>query len=471
MFACLLLLIVPSQSVATECSKGCSSGCISDYTCKRSCSDNYDQDNSCLHCSMIDTVNTSKPVFINNDNDCIKSTNRVQKTSWLPEEDNIQELFFKEKVEFNLNQNSDVDYSFCYNKQKYRIGKWFKYDMDNLTTDVVKLSVYKTSSCENNLIIDITNSPRSSPKATCISYTSMNYTYNGREIKVPKVRPPKIENGEKFYYYVFVSVSQICDVKIEVEVGSNIGKDAKPFIEIDQEIVNKLHENLGTALEISFPFEAEGYFAYPVCFQTRMYKCILFTLEYDGNYSLLIDGTKSNRINLLQEYKSTENEDGSQNNECVYLWTGQRYGVLAESQNLGVMLKIGGSPNKRHFAMISTDQTASVELRISVICPDHCGENDTNGARGTCVVSEKKCVCNPGYGGDDCHKLCYYNKVWQTDNTNLCYFGAPGCDQYCHCTEGRALKNHFCITNECLSGKTAPSDECIAGTEALRNCV
>ncbi|ELP89977.1 protein tyrosine kinase domain containing protein, partial [Entamoeba invadens IP1] len=457
----LLFFKINSKSFNFDCSPGCSSKCITNYTCNTLCSENYDQDNSCQHCTHNSVIFNSKyPVFINNNFDCIKSTNRIDKMSWLPNDSFIQELSFNKKFNFNLNQESDIDYSFCYHKQKFRIGKWFKINMDNLITSQLIISVFKTTNCENDIYIDLTNSPKNLLKAECISFVDLDSASKGNNVRIPKIRPKSLTNGEPFYYYIYISITKLCDVDIEVEAIVGKGEDPAPYVNLNQDDITFLHDSVNKTKSVVFPFSSQGVYVYPICFIAQLYKFVVFTVEFQGNYSLLIDGTKINRNNLLEEFLYYENEDGTVSNECVQLWTGKRYGALAGTQNLGVVVKIDGSPNIRYFAILSKDHSSPVEIEFSVVCPDHCGDNDPSGSRGKCSVSDKMCVCNPGYGGDDCHKLCYYNGSWQTDNSDLCFFGEPWCDQYCHCNKGKILKNHLCVSKECLNHKAGSDDEC-----------
>ncbi|ELP92465.1 serine-threonine protein kinase, putative [Entamoeba invadens IP1] len=297
----------------------------------------------------------------------------------------------------------------------------------------------------------------------------MNSSYTQRNIRVPKKSPYPNEPDRQFNYYLFISVTNFCDVKLQISVDSANGKIFRPFLTIDQKYADDLFAHIGVPLSVYFPMQNEGFFGYPACIGNDVYKTLFVEVEFTGNYSLLFDGRKNNRMQFFQQILIEKDDQGIERATCVDVWVGERFGALAEKQKEGILVRVEGqSGEHKTFSFFSKDQDYDIEIDLSAICPDDCGSYEN---RGRCLPSERRCVCNPSYGGDDCHKVCYYDRKWLVDNTNLCYFGAPGCDQYCHCNEGYIEKNHYCITPQCLAGKPGPKDECIAGTEAcLENC-
>ncbi|ELP88024.1 serine-threonine protein kinase, putative [Entamoeba invadens IP1] len=340
--------------------------------------------------------------------------------------------------------------------------------MKKITLDQLVITIQKLNKCDNVLNIDVTNSQPDFITIKCLSHSAMNSSYNGREVRIPNDSPYPLEPSRTYYYYFFVSVTNFCNMQIQLNISSASGRLLKTFLTIDQNIANDLIKNLGTPKALYFPIQSQGYFSHPVCMNSSVYKVLHFEVNFNGNYSLLFDARKMNRVQYLQEIVIRKNADGEDEPRCVDMWTGERIGVLASSEKEGVVVKIDGKNESRIFSIFTQDQDYDVEIDLYAICPDNCGFEEH---RGRCLISQKKCVCSPGYGGDDCHLVCYYNRIWQVNNTDLCYYNAPGCDQYCRCESNLILKNHFCITPECLSGGTAPSDECIAFTEAcLENC-
>ncbi|ELP94431.1 serine-threonine protein kinase, putative [Entamoeba invadens IP1] len=450
------------------CAPGCSE-CIADYTCKEQCAPEYDNDNTCLHCLFTDLSNLSKPIFIQNQNQCMETNKRIKTKNVLPEDKYITDISFETPIEFVLNNESLVDFSFCRSRQKFTFGRWFSVNMSQLEYDQLVVSIYKLGECGNDLNVDITNSQRDFTNLKCLSHSSLNSSYIGREVRIPKISPYIEEPERKYKYYIYISVTQLCDVKLNLSVSGTSGKILDPFININQNITDNLINNIGTPMILNFPLQAQGYFGFPVCIPHKLFKCLVFSIEYIGNYYLVFDGTKSNKMQYITEFFIEKTSEGVESVKCGGLWNGNKIGIMNEHDNLGISVKFDDKKGvKRMLTVITEDQDYDTEIEMYAICPDNCGESE---GRGKCSWTEKKCICSPKYGGDDCHLLCYYNRVWQIDNTSLCYFGALGCDQYCHCRTGMTQKNHFCISDECLSGGAAADDECIAGTEAcLQNC-
>ncbi|ELP84062.1 serine-threonine protein kinase, putative [Entamoeba invadens IP1] len=472
MYIPLLLLVFCYTLGIVTCSPGCQGNCVSDYTCKGTCGDTYDNDNTCLHCTFTDPKDTTKPIYLSSAKTCIKAPNRIQKTSWLPPSNKITELILGNKIAVLLNSKSDIDHSFCYNKNPYRLGKWFKVDMSKITKDQLILSLKKTSECLSDIEVDITNSQENASSGYCLSYTLLNSSYTTRDIQSPKVSPFGVYGTDSFNYYIYISISDICELNLEIEIKEGVGKQFESFKDITQQDVDSLYSDLSSSLDIVFSFKSQGFFGFPICLKDKLFKVILFTVNFTGNFNLALDGRKVNRNHYLTEYNKFTLENGTQKTECVSLWSGERHGFLASDLKNGVLVKISSSPHIRYFALLSEEMNAEMELLVSVICPDNCGENDPNGIRGTCSTIDKKCICKDGFGGDDCHSLCFFNGTWQTNtNYDLCYFGTRNCDQYCHCTSGNVLSNHLCLSAECFAGNIGPNDECYASNEGcMANC-
>ncbi|ELP94815.1 serine-threonine protein kinase, putative [Entamoeba invadens IP1] len=102
------------------------------------------------------------------------------------------------------------------------------------------------------------------------------------------------------------------------------------------------------------------------------------------------------------------------------------------------------------FKLFSKNMIMRTEFSMRVICPNNCNEERGGGK---CSVQLGKCICSHGsYGGDDCHKLCYYNNTWTLTNyDDKCYFGEEYCDTYCECENGTYLLDHHCLNEVCYS--------------------
>ncbi|ELP85333.1 protein tyrosine kinase domain containing protein, partial [Entamoeba invadens IP1] len=441
----MIFLLLATSVVAFNCSKGCSSGCIADYACSSKCSSSYDDDNSCLSCKGVYTIYTDETIYLPRNDECVPKNNVIDKNNWLPPDDKIEEIFLSTPVSFTFDESSDVDYSFCTYNPRYRIGKWFRLDMSTITDPYIWIKMDKDIGVD--VSIDISHSQKGSKYGICTAHTNSPVSKLTCSMKGPVINPrDSITNKVivNFDYFFFVSMSEERTTHLNLTVEKSADKIWDISYEIKQDDIDYLSQHLGTYRELQMPMENFGVFHFPVCMPTFLLKMVVFTINFNGNYSLLISTKKSNRMNFLEEF-GVINNGGKVSTECIGLWNGARNGVLTETDRQGIEVKLSGSNKTRYFTLITPNFFSDLDVQYQVICPNNCNQ-DTH--KGACNTNEARCMCIDGYGGDDCHQLCYYNNAWTVkDYSGLCKYGTENCDSNCGCVNGTTLSNdNLCVT-------------------------
>ncbi|ELP89029.1 serine-threonine protein kinase, putative [Entamoeba invadens IP1] len=468
----LLVFIYSSYSQDIKCNPGCPySNCLTNYTCKTSCGPNYDNDNTCDHCKFTDPYNENIPIYFPDKLELVcKEFNHLHKragSTFLPEDSSFLIIELNKEITFRLDEDtSDIDNSFCYYRQKFRVGQWLKMNMSQVTHDHLVITIKKTFNESAEFYLDGTKSQYDTLMPTCDVHTTLGFSEYSSVLKFPVLNPYKNteKDGDSFEYYFFANLRGLSPVTMTLIFTEEQGKNWEPYLRLNQTFSDTLLNSLGTSVDFVIPFESTGIFTYPACMRNKYSKIVLFTVEYQGSYSLLLNGKSGNRVNYLSEYVETNDSVSGQTNNCVHLWSGENYGINSEISNYGFLAKINGTVSGvRRFVIISEDYRAEITLKVSAICPDNCNAEK---GYGYCVTSSGRCECADGYGGDSCIPKCYYNNQWTTsDNADLCYWGAPNCDQYCKCTGGKTVKNHMCLSSQCSAGKVGDTDECKGNTE------
>ncbi|EKE38662.1 protein kinase domain containing protein, partial [Entamoeba nuttalli P19] len=170
-------------------------------------------------------------------------------------------------------------------------------------------------------------------------------------------------------------------------------------------------------------------------------KGIFFSVKTVPYHTLILDTKLSSSFHYVEEIDINTFS-------CKQLHIGKKGGLTTtEGSSFGVLFKVYSEKEElRHFFM--SIENDPLTLRIQTSCVNKC--NQDNGY-GQCVISEFKCVCNEGYGFEDCSRLCYYDGKFNTTQENPCYLGTPGCDKHCKCKEGYSYQDHYCISKECLN--------------------
>ncbi|ELP87616.1 serine-threonine protein kinase, putative [Entamoeba invadens IP1] len=452
-----VFLILETESYI--CPSGCKTPCTSDYTC-RECEPEFDNDNTCLHCAFVDSQTVV--AYLPQNDTCLSTTNQIVKPpgEFIPSDEYIIPMEEGVMYPFTIDFTSKVDYSFCYFRQKFRLGQWFKIDLSKVTKDYVMINFKKETTKTSNVYVDITNEKQGSQNQVCFAHTYLDESTVNYDFQIPVAKAAGDLNPA---FYIFVSVKGNEGISLST-VFTSIDKQTTPveFV-LDQEKADALAKDLTSEIFWEVPFEQKGIITIPVCFSTNYAKDILFTVQFKGDYYILIDSTVQNRVNYLQEIGTVTDDKGVTKPSCVQAWDGYNHGVLSDETNVGSLAMIkGNNDTLRHFSIVSHDQKASITVSFKAICPKNC--NFENGF-GACSTIAGGCVCKDGYGGDDCHLKCYYKGVWNVDSAGKCLFGSANCDQYCQCSNGATLtKDNLCVTQQCLSG--GPGDlQCYRNSE------
>ncbi|GAB1221076.1 hypothetical protein ENUP19_0063G0036 [Entamoeba nuttalli] len=439
---------------ALQCSPGCPS-CLTNYTCASHCLPGYEQDNSCTHCQWVNPYKKVTEAYIPSNDKCLKTTNVIQKTEWLPSD--IQEIKLNERIVFTLDNDSSVDYSFCQYKQKYRFGKWFKINLNQVTNAVFVAEIEKVNKAPVIFSLDMTNSNSFDQNPHCYAHNQMNKDEYNFTMMVPAYKPHSKKSDE--FIYLFASIEGSGNAEMSLTVSQMDGKYFDPYYIFTQELADSLAADLTKEEFVHFPVKARGIHDYSYCAQCRLMKFLLFRMNFKGDYSILLDSTAADKVNYLQEY--------TENNTCKVLYIGKPFGHSLNRNN-GFKVRIRGDeisqPTDRLFTVLTEDKGSDIDVVFRAICPHDCNHKL---GQGICVTEEGRCRCNPGFGGDDCHKLCYYDNQWQIENHNgLCKYGTYGCDSYCQCDDSNyILRNSLCVYSSCLTGKLGPKDECLQGSD------
>ncbi|KAL7716798.1 Serine-threonine protein kinase [Entamoeba marina] len=219
----------------------------------------------------------------------------------------------------------------------------------------------------------------------------------------------------------------------------------------------------------TFNISNSGFYYKSPCTPTKLTKGMGFTVQFNANYSLLIDTTTDNTFCYLSEYYFT-----SYGMVCANYYIGDKWGVWTSSGDTqGLRVKVKGSDSTRIFFLSTADHTIDVTVNFSLICPNDCYESE---GFGQCSVLEGECVCNDGYGADDCRKLCYYNDLFYNGDEivsgdDMCKFGTVNCDYDCACEGTSVLENNLCVSEECKNNIFGEDVVCIYGSDhCLSNC-
>ncbi|ELP87517.1 protein kinase domain containing protein, partial [Entamoeba invadens IP1] len=114
----LLLLLCLSLGAVNNisCSLGCSQPCTSAYTCG-ACKEGYEVDNECSHCKLVDVYHSfseENPLYVLQNGECIRVTNYIQKSGWLPESDNeIVPILIETPLTLNFDTQTKYDFGPC----------------------------------------------------------------------------------------------------------------------------------------------------------------------------------------------------------------------------------------------------------------------------------------------------------------------------------------------------------------------
>ena len=453
-----------NETKTFQCSQGCLTNCISNNTCLQ-CKYEYENDNSCYKCKKTDTKTSE--VYLNENGKCVKNTNILQKSKWLPSID-LVEISNGETIELSINEKSYLDYGPCvYINQFHRLGIWIKINITSFPMNGYVLMNIKRLNIDNitdeslfpELMIDTTSSHENETTPFCYTRGIMKGIESHMSFPVTEM----LNN----YVYIYFSMKGMGRIDFEVSLTDHgVEKKLKRF-DVSKDMTNEMFYNPSISFSYTFDLTSESHYVYYDCIKTGKIKAALIMIEMGGNYIFNIDSTQDKKNLLLLEVDKTPNHN------CIQTWSRKPYGYdeMKRDQGIYVFFNATNVTEQRLFLIGTPLHLYNPTITFRVICPDHCHQNDRNGY---CSKSEGKCICYDGFGGSDCHKKCWYNNQWQeSNNKELCYFGSNHCDEYCHCEKGYLLVDHYCISQECHKSelKKNSSDECLSTNKhCLPNC-
>ncbi|KAL7720545.1 Protein tyrosine kinase domain-containing protein [Entamoeba marina] len=462
---------------AYTCTSGCLSGCVADYTCL-TCSNGFD-DNYCSHCITTD-VSTEGIVYLPNNSTCEETSNIVSKTHWVP--DGAPELIENETTSFSFDSSTPIDFGPCHHAQRFRLAKWFFIDTTMVTSDNIIIQLDRVNGDNVDVYIDISTSSVTTPHPDCYGRSILPENNITNTIKLP-IAFIAVQTEKRFY--VFVSIDGVSEVDLNITLLPESGKSTDPYFVLTDEMAEELSQDLSKSISVTFPLSYKSDYGYPICAKNMLIKVLLFRITVSGNYSIRINVGSSNFM-YIQEYGIDWSSAESGKFACYSLWDNNLKGIMYESRfgtsgssldnvfdDMSPSFRVKGnaSAGERYFALMSEEHNKDFTIEFSAYCPNNC--NNELGY-GNCFNNLGNCRCNDGYGGDDCHLLCYYNNEWQpssNDGNNQCYYGTDNCDSYCGCENGYELKGHYCVSTACEEGNDDGTNDCLLGSEGcLPNC-
>ncbi|ELP84928.1 serine-threonine protein kinase, putative [Entamoeba invadens IP1] len=445
---CILLILLVPLSSSFLCSKGCSS-CIADYNCNTTCSDTFDDDHTCNSCKWSSPSALNPEAYLmNSEGQCLKSNSILSKNRWMPDDQYKEEIFPGIPIPIILDSNTPLDYSFCRYPMKYRVGKWFKLNMTPIKNNYID---------DVAMSMDITKSKRDAKSGNCMAHTSSPVSSRNVIIKGNFFHYDYVNDGtQEIVFTFFISTDTVKTINATLTVTFSVFQLKDNTTIISQKETDEMAKNLSIVRKVKYSFDTIGIYYYPTCMPTFLSKIVIFTITFDANYSLLLSTKRPNKLNYFLSNKIIFTNN-TLTAVCVSMWSGSKVSTL-ELEQEGILVKVKGAKNEQTFSLFTQDYYSDVLFTYQVICPNHC---HAESGQGECVTSKAKCVCKSGYGGDDCHLLCYYHDNWQIkDHDDLCYFGSNGCDQYCKCESGYTFQNNLCVSNYCHDDNKLDIEEC-----------
>ncbi|ELP94000.1 serine-threonine protein kinase, putative [Entamoeba invadens IP1] len=452
-----LLFLAAAQDTVTEssssseepipCSVGCTSLCFTNYTCS-TCASGYDQDHTCLYCNNYDLLEDATQVSVMTGTGC-QSRVRINDNGDIPE---VVEEILKEDI-YNYTFGADKPYRKppC-SPGDYVQGFWLKFDLSTLENDTLYIDFGVDSEVEDyDITIDIVSKHNNHKK--CVG-TSKIKSSKFLHFEMPK----DMFMSDDSMFYFFFGIAQESTTTVSLNFTDKPTEYVTYYLGVENIVFLSEVKRTATA---KIPMSSEGVFGYPACMPHIFGKMIDFFIEFNMSAVMLMSTKTENRIRYIEEYV-LENDT----KHCVHF-----YSPTTVNGKTAVFILLEQRYETRNFTIISQEHIHDIPLSFRYICPNNCFTNESHGY---CSISQEACVCNDGYGGDDCHLLCYYQNQWQPSDNNgndQCYYGTGNCDSYCQCAENYTLIGHDCISQNCSSGTYGEDIQCLYGsTFCQRNC-
>ncbi|KAL7717704.1 Serine-threonine protein kinase [Entamoeba marina] len=458
-FSLVVFSLVLYFSFAADCSSPGCIDCIATDTCS-SCSELYDpNDNSCSSCLPLDLnspISESNRMVAFHYGVCTDKSNFIR-TERTPD----ASIFIGDSIDMTFDNDTLYYQSPCpYSNNganQYRVLHCIEINTTNYVGDDSLFNITVEFSESTTIYIDILNPfylTEGLENRECLARQSM---INGKgELFLP------IESDK---YLLFVSLDNQIEMDYTLSLSTLNGENVGTLSFYQSDVESLLDSSFIHTINIS----NSGFYDRSPCMPTKLTKGVGFTVQFNLNYSLLIDTTINNTFCYLSEYYFT-----SAGVECANYYIGDKWGVWSPSGNTqGLRVRVKGSDSLRPYFLSINDHTTDITVNFSLICPNDCYESE---GYGKCSVLEGNCVCNDGYGADDCRKLCYYNEIFYNgdeivDGNNMCKFGTVNCDYDCVCEGTSILENNLCVSEECKNNIFGEDVVCRYGSDhCLSNC-
>ncbi|ELP90663.1 serine-threonine protein kinase, putative [Entamoeba invadens IP1] len=455
-----------------ECSVGCLTPCVSDFTCL-TCKEGYYQDSNCEMCQNINPnipISEENPLYVKVNSTCQKTLNVYNKTTWMPSE--YIALAYEQTVKIKFDSETKYDVGPCVfagNKQnQYRPARWLSVNITGVT-QLITLSFKFVSPKKQSVFYDITSSAPNESIPNCLVRGYLPDTLTDNSLTFPK--PKSTPTVTTFYLFLSLS-SQGENVEVAVSLSQSLHVASAPYYAITKYQVDKMVQQK-RIYTVDFPMYSRGNYLYPVCAPGKLMKALIFTMDFSGDYSVLVNSSIANRYEYLEEYSV----DAADKVSCDAFWGRSSYGVWDGSSDVGLLVRVKGDVNRlRNFTILTTEHDTDISLIFKVICPNDC---NSKSGHGQCSTKRGECICEDKYGGEACDLKCYYNNSWQpigNKGDNQCFYGSDGCLDNCTCKSRYQLEDHFCVSEMCYSNLLNASEDnvdenCLKSTpHCLINC-
>ncbi|ELP84434.1 hypothetical protein EIN_166990 [Entamoeba invadens IP1] len=428
----------------------CGFGCLGCYTpenkneevCSK-CKDTYRQTASCTECELFnpyENFSNTNPLVLMFNNDCIVT--KTDNATLYYNTDNAETLLFNEPKTFLISKETTPVLSICHDEDTnnlYRFGKYFKiYIPPDKNKHYTNILVQKNIS-EGVIKVDLTHDiVNNSTEPKCFSTTHV-------KDKLGYLISRTRNTETNFTVFVGMSNAFECEITVTLMTSENMLQ----YLNFPVFDVSNLTQNVITR---HVDFAQVGVSDFGACSsQTFAYKFFYFRLTGDVPLGSRILFSSSSSETQIFEYIKCENVTNVYGKCSCESGIRMRRDLWKLNPETGFLF----SPNEtklddKIFKLFSRNNLMRTDLSMKIICPNQCSENEGGG---NCSVQFGKCVCvNASYGGDDCHKLCYYNSEWTIPNIEeKCYYGTKQCDSDCNCVNNTILYKHYCVSAECYN--------------------
>ncbi|ELP88398.1 serine-threonine protein kinase, putative [Entamoeba invadens IP1] len=318
-----------------------------------------------------------------------------------------------------------------YNTNDYVYGKWISVTLS--AEGMISMTDFKivdnspVKSTNSSVFVEVATHQGESTE--CLSSFEMKNAATA-QLKLPYTS-----------FYLFVGIKNGKSLEVSFSIVTTEEK-MKPKFEIDgNEFVDFIDDNTNhssTGVPKTRIVGNEGFVVRKMSCYEGFVKGILFAVKTFPYRTIIIDTKQSQTLHYVEEL--------DENFECKALHIGKKAGLTTtENSDDGVLFWVYSEIEETRLFFI-TLEGEETKLRVQVGCVNKCGEPEK---RGQCVLSVFGCLCNSGYGYEECGELCYNGKSFSSGNENGCYLDTTGCTKHCTCEDGYTIQGHYCQTPQC----------------------